>query len=58
MAKLRQESEQSKHQKRQVGGARTEKETMHRTYMVMMLGFLEAWSLPVTLKAVPRGLYT
>jgi len=25
-------------------------------YMVMMLGFLEEGSLPVTLKAVPRGL--
>lgn len=43
---------------RSVGGSWTEDETMHRTHMVMMLGFLEALSLPVTLKAVPRGLYT
>lgn len=57
MAKLQREREQSNSHNRQVG-SRTEEETMHTTHIVMMLGFLEAWSLPVTLKAVPRGLYT
>lgn len=59
MAKLRQESEQSNHHDRQAG-AETERDVTKRgqrsAHMVMMLGFLEVWSLPATLNAVPRGL--
>lgn len=59
MAKLRRESEQRNRQNRQVDPKPKEdmtKRGQRSTHMVMMLGFLEVWSLPVTLKAVPRGL--
>lgn len=59
MAKLGRESEQSNHQNRRVDPKPRRPRGKRRrrgTHMVMMLGFLEVWSLPVTLKAVPRGL--